>query len=112
MTTLEISNNTWIGLTDSEQEGSWKWSSGNIAMITSWGLNQPDGGVLENCTVMNVSDTYRWHDQPCSAINDYVCEKGNVIFKGTLMQISKSVETRFLLKQSWQSLKLSKKEFI
>ena len=80
MTTLEITNNTWIGLTDSEQEGSWKWSSGNIAMITSWGLYQPDGGVLENCTVMNVSDTYRWHDQPCSAINDYVCEKGNVVF--------------------------------
>ena len=79
MTTLEITSNTWIGLTDSEQDGSWKWNNGDVAMITDWGLNQPDGGVLENCAAMNVSDTYKWHDEPCSAINDYFCEKGKVI---------------------------------
>ena len=78
MTTLEITSNAWIGLTDGTQEGNWRWSNGDIALITDWGLNQPDGGMLENCTVMNVSDTYRWHDQPCSSINDYVCERGKV----------------------------------
>ena len=76
MTTLEVTSNTWIGLTDSKQEGSWKWNNGNVATITDWGLNQPDGSILENCAVMNVSDTYRWHDQACSAKNDYFCEKG------------------------------------
>ena len=78
MTTLNITSNTWIGLTDSAQEGNWRWNNGDTVNITNWGLNQPDGGFLENCTVMNVSDTYRWHDQSCSSINDYVCERGKV----------------------------------
>lgn len=78
MTTLNITSNTWIGLTDSAQEGNWRWNNGDTVNITNWGLNQPDGGFLGNCTVMNVSDTYRWHDQSCSSINDYVCERGKV----------------------------------
>ena len=78
MTTLNVTSNTWIGLTDSAQEGNWRWNNGDTVNITNWGLNQPDGGFLENCTVMNVSDTYRWHDQSCSSINDYVCERGKV----------------------------------
>ena len=78
MTTLEITSDGWIGLTDSKQERNWKWNNADVATITNWGLNQPDGGVLKNCAVINVSDTCRWHDQPCSAINDYFCEKGIV----------------------------------
>ena len=78
MTTLEITSNAWIGLTDAAQEGNWQWKNGENTLVTDWGLNQPDGGVVENCTLLNVSDTYRWHDQPCSSINDYVCERGKV----------------------------------
>ena len=82
MKTLQvmITSNTWIGLTDTEQQGSWKWNNGDIAMITDWGLNQPDGGMLENCAVLNISNRYRWHDQPCSSINDYVCKRGKATF--------------------------------
>ena len=76
MKTLEVTNNAWIGLSYSAQEGNWRWDNGDNALITDWGLNQPDGGVLQNCTVMNISDTFRWHDLPCSSTNDYVCEKG------------------------------------
>ena len=82
MTTFEITRNAWIGLTDDTQEGNWRWNNGDIARITDWGSNQPDGGMLESCTIMNVSDTYRWHDQPCSSINDYVCERGKALLWG------------------------------
>ena len=78
MKTLEFTSNAWIGLTDSAQEGNWRWNNGDNALVTHWGYNQPNGGVLENCTVMNISDAYRWHDLPCSSANDYVCEKGKV----------------------------------
>ena len=81
MKTLEIIRDTWIGLTDETREGNWQWTNGDVTTITDWGLNQPDGGVLENCCVMNISDTYKWHDQPCSSITDYVCERGKITFK-------------------------------
>ena len=76
MKTLEITSNTWIGLTDSAQEGIWRWNNGKTLMVKNWGLKQPDGGATEKCVVMNISDEYKWHDRPCSEINDYVCEKG------------------------------------
>ena len=76
MTTLQLTRDTWIGLTDSAQEGDWQWSNGEAVMMTNWGINQPNGGMSENCAVMNKSDTFRWHDRPCMSINDYVCEKG------------------------------------
>ena len=76
MTTLQLTRDTWIGLTDSAQEGDWQWSNGETVMMTSWGMNQPNGGMSENCAIMNKSDAFRWHDRPCISINDYVCEKG------------------------------------
>ena len=79
MKTLEITNNAWIGLTDSAKEGIWQWNNGKTLMVQNWGLKQPDGGAAEKCVVMNIFDEYRWHDRSCSEKNDYVCEKGKDI---------------------------------
>ena len=86
MKTLEFTSNAWIGLTDSAQEGNWRWNNGDNVLVTDWGYNQPNGGVLENCTVINISDAYRWHDLPCSLANDYVCEKGKVTLTPTMLK--------------------------
>lgn len=79
MKTLEITSNTWIGLTDDAQE-KMVMNNGDIATITYWGLNQPDEGVLKNCALLNISDIFRWHDHACSSVNDYICERGKVTF--------------------------------
>ncbi|XP_036789317.1 C-type lectin domain family 4 member E-like isoform X1 [Oncorhynchus mykiss] len=70
----------WIGLTDSEQEGIWKWVDGTTSTTTQfWREGEPNnaqGG--ENCAVFNsFRDTLgiiqSWNDQPCSLLIHWVC---------------------------------------
>uniref|UniRef100_A0A673YET6 C-type lectin domain family 4 member E-like n=1 Tax=Salmo trutta TaxID=8032 RepID=A0A673YET6_SALTR len=71
----------WIGLTDSEKEGIWKWVDGTKPTTTQfWREGEPNnaqGG--ENCAVFNsFSDNLgiiqSWNDQPCSLLIHWVCK--------------------------------------
>uniref|UniRef100_A0A673YEX3 C-type lectin domain family 6 member A-like n=1 Tax=Salmo trutta TaxID=8032 RepID=A0A673YEX3_SALTR len=73
----------WIGLTDSEMEGIWKWVDGTTPTTTFWRRGQPkytDGE--EDCVVFNRFTDLSWHwaiiqswnDQPCSVSTQWVCE--------------------------------------
>ena len=38
----------WIGLNDEDNEGNWRWSSGDPVGYTNWHPDQPSGGKTEN----------------------------------------------------------------
>ena len=69
----------WIGLTDSETEGIWKWTSGaTLSGYTNWRPGQPnDHGGGQDCGgIMNGHNQYNgeWHDNNCSLGRGFICE--------------------------------------
>ena len=72
----------WIGLTDVETEGIWKWSDGSIVSgYTYWGDSQPNningnqdcGGIRMGWHYNQYFDA-EWHDNKCTLTKGYICE--------------------------------------
>ncbi|XP_065146744.1 CD209 antigen-like protein C [Paramisgurnus dabryanus] len=62
----------WIGLSDSDEEGRWKWVDGSTLTTSFWRSGEPNGGKTENCALIRSSG---WADFPCSNAYNYICEK-------------------------------------
>uniref|UniRef100_A0A3P8R4S5 C-type lectin domain-containing protein n=1 Tax=Astatotilapia calliptera TaxID=8154 RepID=A0A3P8R4S5_ASTCA len=66
---------TWIGLSDIEQEGTWKWVDGTPLTLQYWASHQPDNKLpAENCGHIRYQGT-SWNDQSCEDSFQWVCEK-------------------------------------
>ncbi|XP_039455853.1 CD209 antigen-like protein E isoform X2 [Oreochromis aureus] len=66
---------TWIGLSDIEQEGTWKWVDGTPLTLQYWASHQPDNkSPAENCGHIRYQGT-SWNDQSCEDSFQWVCEK-------------------------------------
>ncbi|XP_034003340.1 C-type lectin domain family 4 member E-like [Trematomus bernacchii] len=74
----KIMEDTWIGLSDREEEGTWKWVDGSPLNLnlTFWVKGEPSNGGVgeEDCAVIK-PDTKRWNDQPCKDHIYWICEK-------------------------------------
>ncbi|KAM9363251.1 uncharacterized protein ABDE67_014631 [Symphorus nematophorus] len=72
-----LNQRVWIGLTDEETEGVWKWVDGTEVNGMYWRHDQPDNyPPAENCVeiVTDSSDLNNWNDFFCSASSDFICE--------------------------------------
>ncbi|XP_073730324.1 uncharacterized protein [Misgurnus anguillicaudatus] len=63
----------WIGLSDSDEEGRWKWVDGSTLTTSFWDrANEPNGDRRENCVV---SYAPGWADYNCTRTFKWICEK-------------------------------------
>ncbi|CAG5865864.1 unnamed protein product, partial [Menidia menidia] len=65
-----ITSDTWIGLSDRNQEGLWQWVDNSPLSVTFWGRNQPDSAGDpkrhdEDCAQFFDSPTV-WNDISCT----------------------------------------------
>ncbi|XP_050977649.1 C-type lectin domain family 17, member A-like [Labeo rohita] len=55
----------WIGLIDTDVEGTWKWVDGSTLTSGFWLSGEPNGDRGENCVVSYSSG---WNDYPCHLV--------------------------------------------
>ena len=65
----------WIGLSDRNHEGDYRWSDKFMFNYSNWGANEPNGGTAENCIhMMRSYKNRRWNDLSCSQSRRFVCK--------------------------------------
>ncbi|XP_073685354.1 uncharacterized protein [Garra rufa] len=69
---MSIGNYVWIGLTDIDEEGKWKWVDSSTPTSRFWRYGEPNGHRGENCVVSYASE---WSDYPCRDSFHSICEK-------------------------------------
>ncbi|XP_033992149.1 C-type lectin domain family 6 member A-like isoform X4 [Trematomus bernacchii] len=69
-----IKGDTWIGLSDREEEGTWTWVDGSPLNLTLWEETQPDNGA-ERTHCAYISPSAWWNDQSCEDHLPWICEK-------------------------------------
>uniref|UniRef100_A0AAQ6IC43 C-type lectin domain-containing protein n=1 Tax=Anabas testudineus TaxID=64144 RepID=A0AAQ6IC43_ANATE len=68
----------WIGLTDMEREGKWKWVDGTPLTTSYWSSHEPNGvpGRDEDCAEIKNYDLEKsWNDESCHLERFWICEK-------------------------------------
>ena len=68
--------NWYIGLSDIEQEGDFRWLDGSPPAFTAWAEAQPDDASGEDCGEIRTEFAYEWNDAICSTTKGYICEAG------------------------------------
>ncbi|CAC5392498.1 unnamed protein product [Mytilus coruscus] len=70
----------WIGASDREKEGTFRWVTGDVISYNNWDVAEPDDmtKTLTNadCVIYIISGKYgRWYDRVCHFKLPFACEK-------------------------------------
>ncbi|KAG7229387.1 hypothetical protein INR49_012778 [Caranx melampygus] len=73
LTTL-TNNRAWIGLSDIEEEGKWKWvDETELVGGGFWRPGEPNNEGHEDCAEISHSNG-KWNDVPCNLRKSWICE--------------------------------------
>ncbi|XP_062613584.1 C-type lectin lectoxin-Thr1-like [Saccostrea cucullata] len=72
----KITDGVWVGGTDQETEGVWKWASTNTNInFTFWAQGEPnDFRGNEDCLEFAEDKGWWWNDNNCEATMSFLCE--------------------------------------
>uniref|UniRef100_A0A7N5ZS44 C-type lectin domain-containing protein n=1 Tax=Anabas testudineus TaxID=64144 RepID=A0A7N5ZS44_ANATE len=75
-----INTRSWIGLNDTDNEGTWKWVDGTPLTVTYWAPTQPDNWdeythFGEDCVEILGGRSSEWNDISCEDSRPWICEK-------------------------------------
>ena len=75
-----IGETVWLGATDRDSEGNWKWLTGEALTYSDWNLNQPDNAsLLEGQEDFLEIREGKWNDIAGCTMNPFICEIDSVL---------------------------------
>lgn len=72
-----LNKEVWIGLSDVNVEGQWRWVDGTPLTTKFWAKDQPNSykGEQDCVKLWLTPPLENWNDEKCSIIHSWVCEK-------------------------------------
>ena len=91
--------NLWIGLSDEDVEGQWKWINDNLLSANNWGGDEPNGGTSENHAILGgkVGTPKGWLDIRGTLPEAYLLEAQS----GISISIDESLSTETMDESGW-----------
>jgi len=64
----------WLGYSDRDEEGRFRWREGDVGAFTYWDKGQPNNrSCNEDCVALREGKQGRWHDTPCNQHRPFIC---------------------------------------
>ena len=78
---MYIEYGAWLGGTDQEKEGEWKWSDGSPWTYENWESEKYGNKGEDNNCVKWYRD-YGWNDEVCGSTSPFICQSHILTMKG------------------------------